>query len=183
MAPEDRILKQIRTLVLLAPIAIVVGFLAYTELSWRGQPQPIAFPHNLHAGTREIDCKYCHRGVEKGNHAGVPSVTDCWQCHQGLIKDGSKGGPVINQPEVRKLLNDYVVQNRDIRWFKNYDLPEHVKFSHRAHVTNAGFDCAKCHGDVKAMEEIKLQQKPTMGWCISCHRENNGPTDCTTCHY
>ena len=169
-------------LVFTAPIGLLLAFLVYNEVSWRGKPQPIDFQHTLHAGTREIDCNYCHRGAEKGNHAGVPSVTECWQCHQGLVKNGSDGNPVIQHPEVQKLIKDYVEENRDIEWFKNYDLPEHVKFAHRSHI-NAGLTCADCHGDVARMKEVKLNQKVTMGWCVGCHRQKNAPTDCTTCHY
>lgn len=186
MAPEEKLQQTLVRLVLLAPIVIVVGMTIYSELAWKGywffnQPsQPIDFPHNLHAGTRGIDCAYCHRGAEKGYNAGVPSVTDCWQCHQGLVKNGSNNEPVIDRPGVKQL-KTFVDNRQDIKWFKYYDMPEHVKFAHKAHI-NAGFACAECHGDVATMEVIKMKQKPTMGWCVSCHRANNGPTDCTTCH-
>ena len=185
MANEDILLSKIRTAVLVTPALVILGLIGFTEYGWRAKPQPINFSHKLHAGTREIDCKYCHRGVEKGQHAGVPSVTECWQCHQGLIKQGSGKAPVIDQPEIRNvLLKQYVETQKDVHWFKNYDLPEHVKFSHRSHLNALGKDsCVKCHGDVKTQEIIKLNQRTTMGWCIECHRANNAPVDCTTCHY
>lgn len=186
MAPEEKLQQTLVRLVLLTPVVIVVAMTIYSELAWKGYwwfapaQQPIAFPHKEHAGIRGIDCAYCHRGAENGVYAGVPSVTDCWQCHQGLVGEGSNGGPIIDRPEVQKL-KGYVDDRREIKWFKYYDMPQHVKFVHKAHI-NAGFACAECHGDVAEMGAIKMKQKPTMGWCVSCHRVNNGPTDCTTCH-
>lgn len=188
MAPEEKLQKTLVRLALLTPIVIVVAMTIYSELAWKGYwfftpaAQPINFPHDLHAGERGIDCAYCHRGANDGNYAGVPSVTDCWQCHQGLVGESpnGSGGAVIDRPEVKKL-KGYVDNRRDIKWFKYYDMPEHVKFSHKAHI-NKGFQCAECHNDVTQMTEIKMKQKPTMGWCVSCHRANDGPTDCTTCH-
>ena len=35
--------------------------------------QPIPYSHALHAGELQIDCRYCHSGVEKTAKAGVPS--------------------------------------------------------------------------------------------------------------
>lgn len=170
----------------MTPVVIVVAMTIYSELAWKGywffnQPaQPIEFPHSLHAGVRGIDCAYCHRGAEKGYQSGVPSVTDCWQCHQGLVGQGSNNQPVIERPGVKEL-KQFVDDRREIKWFKYYDMPEHVKFAHKAHI-NAKIECTECHGDVANQEVIKMKQKPTMGWCVSCHREKNAPTDCTTCH-
>ncbi|MDX1645704.1 MAG: cytochrome c3 family protein, partial [Longimicrobiales bacterium] len=48
--------------------------------------QPIAFPHDRHAGSQEgqnnMDCMYCHFSAERSKSAGVPSVQSCWGCHQ-----------------------------------------------------------------------------------------------------
>lgn len=189
MAPEEKLQKTLVRLVLMAPIIIVVGATLYAELNWKGYwsfapaSQPIPFNHKLHAGTRGIECQYCHRGAsEEGYGAGVPSVTDCYQCHQGATHDGSNGEPVIDRPYVQKLIKDYVEQRRDIKWFKYYDMPEHVKFAHKAHI-NAGLACTECHGDVETYgEKFVMKQKPTMGWCVSCHRSKGASQDCTTCH-
>lgn len=186
MAPEEKLQKILVRGILLTPVVIVVLMTIYTEFAWKGYwwftpaEQPIAFPHSLHAGVRGIDCAYCHRGANNGYAAGVPSVTDCWQCHQGLTAKDPSGKLVGERPEVEKL-KSYVDNHKEIKWFKYYDMPEHVKFSHKAHI-NAGFQCAECHGDVAAMTAIKMKEKPVMGWCVSCHRANNAPTDCTTCH-
>lgn len=188
MAPEEKLQKTLVRGILLTPVVIVVLLTVYAEMAWRGYwwfapaEQPIQFPHSLHAGIRDIDCAYCHRGANDGYYAGVPSVTDCWQCHNGVRGQGTNGESVIDRPEVKnKLIADYVETQKDIKWFKYYDMPEHVKFSHKAHI-NAGKQCLECHGDVAKMDVIKMKEKPIMGWCVSCHRANNAPTDCTTCH-
>lgn len=189
MAPEEKLQQTLVRLVLITPIIIVVTMTIYSELAWKGYwffnqaQQPIDFPHSLHAGERGIDCAYCHRGANTGSSAGVPSVTDCWQCHQGLVGEtavSKNGGPIADRPGVKELKR-FVDNRQDIKWFKYYDMPEHVKFQHKAHVS-AGLACAECHGDVATMEVIKMKQKPTMGWCVSCHRTMAAPTDCTTCH-
>jgi hypothetical protein len=195
MAPEELLVKRLQYGGLIAMIVIPLLMLAVNEYNWRPQPQPIAFNHELHAGTRQIACVYCHRGTQNGYFAGVPSVQDCNNCHQNfpnLIpykqdKDG-KYDPTQQKwvDEIGKLQN-YVKGKQAIPWFKNYDLPEHVKFAHKAHLNanlanGTKIDCAQCHGDVKTMPVIQLQGKTTMGWCVTCHRENGAPTDCTTCH-
>lgn len=186
MAPERILQRNIVRAVLSAPLILVTLVFLYTEFMWFDKPQPIEFPHDKHAGIRGIDCQYCHRGSRDGYNAGVPSVQDCWSCHQGLVeKEGEAAGVPLHdestgRKELQKLVK-YVSNKRDIKWFKYYDLPEHVKFSHKSHI-NAGFDCAQCHGDVAEMKVIKMQQRPTMGWCVSCHRANDASVDCTTCH-
>lgn len=189
MAPEEILQQRLVRLALIAPALIVVAFTIYAEMNWAGywyQPtQPINFPHKLHADIRGIDCQYCHRGSNKGYYAGVPSVQDCNACHRGISDETASsskaGGKVNERPGVQTLINDYVKQRRDIEWFKYYDMPEHVKFSHKAHI-NAKLECTECHGDVAQMEKIVMKQKPTMGWCVSCHRKKGAPHDCTTCH-
>ena len=34
--------------------------------------QPIAFSHQIHAGQFEIDCNYCHTGVNISKSANIP---------------------------------------------------------------------------------------------------------------
>ncbi|MFN8611555.1 MAG: cytochrome c3 family protein [Vulcanimicrobiota bacterium] len=182
MAPEQKLLASIRGIVLIAPVILMLTFVGVFEYSWRVKPQPFPFNHKYHAGDRGIDCKYCHRGTDKGHMAGVPSVSDCWACHQNLTDKGQFGAPVIDRPDVQRLLKDYVETKKEIKWYKVYDMPEHVKFPHKAHI-NAGLQCTECHGHVENMAVVQMNQKPHMGWCVGCHRQKNAPVDCTVCHY
>jgi cytochrome c553 len=138
--------------------------------------QPINFPHDVHAGTNKIDCKYCHVDVEKGRHASVPSLNVCMNCH----------GPALVQkdsPELQKLRDAYAA-GKPVAWQKVNLLPDHVKFNHAPHI-KAGKDCTACHGNVAEMKKVEQVQSLSMGFCVNCHREheNNAPINCGTCHY
>ena len=43
--------------------------------------------------------------------------------------------------------------------------------------------CMTCHGDVGNMAKVKQIRPLKMSDCVNCHRDNNAPTDCITCHY
>ena len=43
--------------------------------------------------------------------------------------------------------------------------------------------CMTCHGDVGNMAKVKQIRPLKMADCVNCHRDNNAPTDCVTCHY
>ena len=40
----------------------------HTDVGYQPK-QPIAYSHKLHAGTMEMDCRYCHFNVERSQHA------------------------------------------------------------------------------------------------------------------
>ena len=67
-------------------------------------------------------------------------------------------------------------------------LPDFVHFSHQAHLTNTTkwgkrFDCGDCHGNVKAMDRIRVVNKFDMKFCVDCHWKNGFSGYCYTCHY
>lgn len=133
--------------------------------------QPIAFSHRQHAATFEIDCRYCHRGVEVSPVAGVPPMSTCQSCHMFIAND---------KPEVVKLM-EYVERKEAVPWVRVYKLPEHVYFPHMMHI-RAGLNCAKCHDNVASMQRIERKVSLKMGWCLGCHREYEASIDCWTCH-
>jgi hypothetical protein len=172
------------TIVVLAALT-GLGWWIGASIIYARQEQPIKFPHDLHAGNRQIACQYCHRGVHNGTIAGVPSVQECMDCHQVVATD---------RPEVKKLRDDYWKGKANIPaagqspvpipWFKIYRLPDHVKFSHQIHI-NQGFDCSECHGNVREMRvmDVAPGKNPIMGFCLDCHLAKRGPTNCSACHY
>jgi cytochrome c2 len=123
--------------------------------------QPIAFSHKLHAGMYEIDCNYCHNGVNRGKSATIPAANVCLNCHN-VIKTES--------PEIKKIWKA-VEKNEPIKWVRVHNLPDLAYFNHAQHVKVGGVECEKCHGPVKEMEVIQQHSPLTMGWCINCHRE------------
>lgn len=152
--------------------------------------QPIAFPHDIHAGKNGIDCKYCHNSVNKSKSASLPSVNVCMNCHKQIA------GNTPEQQEKIKAIYDaagwdgskYTGKTKEIVWNKVHVLPDHVYFNHSQHVEVGGVDCKQCHGDMTKMNETAKVQPVselnkiegnipltkatmTMGWCIECHGE------------
>ncbi|WP_234736378.1 c-type cytochrome [Tellurirhabdus bombi] len=123
--------------------------------------QPIAFSHKLHAGQYQIDCNYCHVGVNKGKSATIPSANICMNCH-GVIKKES--------PEIQKIYQA-IESDTPVEWIRVHNLPDLAYFNHAQHVNVGGVQCQSCHGEVETMEVMEQRSSLTMGWCIDCHRK------------
>ena len=141
--------------------------------------QPIAFSHKIHAGDNAINCQYCHSGVEKSRHAGIPSVNVCMNCHKGIEK-----GPTTGTEEIAKIYDAagwnpekqvYDKPQMPIKWVKVHNLPDFVYFSHQQHVKVGKQECQTCHGDVAKMTVAEQFAPLTMAWCIECHRKTEVP--------
>ena len=173
--------------VILSVFAITY-YVSYAERNGIGnQPeQPIKYSHKLHAGDLQIDCKYCHSGVENSRVANIPSPDVCMNCHTIARKD---------TPEIQKLTK-YYEEKRPIQWKRIHRVPEFVYFNHSAHV-NKDIDCINCHGDIAKMEVVGQVNSFTMRSCLDCHRNpekniqdfqnlttgvKNGPEYCSACH-
>jgi hypothetical protein len=150
--------------------------------------QPIAYSHKVHAGDNKIPCLYCHSAAERGPMAGVPAASTCMNCHRQIRKD---------RPEIKKIAAA-LKEGRPIRWTRVHRLPDHVAFDHSRHV-NTGVACQQCHGPIETMDRVAQFSSLTMGFCINCHRTENGrrfvdtltgtrivratSTDCSICHH
>jgi cytochrome c551/c552 len=152
--------------------------------------QPIAFPHDIHAGKNGIDCKYCHNSANKSKSAGLPTVNVCMNCHKQIA-----GNTPEQQEKIKAIYeaagwdgSKYTGKTKEIVWNKVHVLPDHVYFNHSQHVEVGGVDCKQCHGDMTKMNETAKVQPVselnkiegnvpltkatlTMGWCIECHGE------------
>jgi hypothetical protein len=188
--PNKVLLAGVGALVVL--IALVIGAFTVGPLAGGGIQQPIAFPHDVHAGTNQIPCMYCHTSADRSIDAGIPSVQVCAGCHI------PGGVPLIaaDSAGVKQLIA-YWREQKPIPWVRIYDLPDHAHFPHMRHVS-AGMECQECHGPVETMSVINGVWnggetatrygivKPNalqMGWCVNCHREREVRTDCFVCHY
>ena len=152
-----------------------------------GEPseQPIAFPHTVHVNDLGIACEFCHRNVTTGEAATVPSVEQCMFCHTTVQGENAPA-------EVAKLVKIFD-NGSPINWARVHRVPDHVQFVHEAHIRfftqpqNGGFSvektCSVCHGEVRDMDVVEQTRSLKMGDCVDCHRDNNAPTDCATCHY
>ena len=141
-------------------------------------PQPIQFPHDIHAGTYEMDCQYCHFSAERSVDAGIPPVSTCIGCHTMI--------PGAQQPAEVAKIREYFDAGESIPWVRIHKVADHVHFPHMRHI-NAGLQCQQCHGEIQTkgvlVEPDDVWGKGKMGWCITCHVEQDVSRDCTVCHY
>lgn len=139
--------------------------------------QPIAFPHDLHAGGNQTPCMFCHYSADRSQDAGIPPVEVCAGCH------APAGALLFRQdsPELNKLLQ-YWNEQQPIPWQRIYKIPDHAHFPHMRHVS-AGVECQECHGPVETMSQIVQWTSLRMGWCIDCHEQREVRKDCFVCHY
>jgi hypothetical protein len=138
-----------------------------------GPEQPIPFSHRVHAGTKAIDCRFCHPFVERSENAGLPEVEKCFYCHEYII-------PL--HPEIRKEKRFYTT-GTPVPWVQVFYVPDFVKFWHLPHVNWRGLDCVECHGNVREMDRLKSVDFE-MGFCVGCHQKMNAQLDCwLACHH
>ena len=145
---------------------------AETETVADATEQPIAFSHAHHVTESGIECQFCHAYARRGPVAGIPPVQTCAGCHEVVLNE---------EPEILKVL-DYWENEEPIPWVRVHNLPDYVRFSHKPHI-RAGVNCADCHGDVGSMEAAVQVESLSMGWCVTCHEEQDANKDCLVCHY
>ncbi|MFN3198916.1 MAG: cytochrome c3 family protein [Bradymonadia bacterium] len=130
----------------------------YTDVGYMPK-QPVPYSHKLHAGSLGIDCRYCHTGVEKSAHAGVPPTQTCMNCHGQIKTESPKLLPV----------RESFASGKPIPWVRVHKTPDYAYFQHNAHIA-AGVGCESCHGRIDQMIEVRQDQPLNMGWCLECHR-------------
>jgi hypothetical protein len=135
--------------------------------------QPIDFDHSVHTQQAGLDCLFCHRSVVASSVAGVPSIEQCMACHQVVSTDG-------RQPEIEKVRQAWQKQ-QPIEWVRVHRMPDHVIFTHEAHV-RAGVSCLACHGDVGSMQRVTQVRPLSMADCVNCHTATRAPVECIVCH-
>ena len=136
-----------------------------------GVEQPIPFSHRVHAGVKNIQCRYCHPYVDYSNHPGIPPVEKCLHCHNYII---------ANHPQIRKE-HRYYNTRTPTPWKKANYLAEHVLFNHQRHIRK-NLACKECHGPVEQMDRIRGRYF-YMQFCINCHEERNANLGCwLACH-
>lgn len=138
-----------------------------------GPVQPIQFSHRVHAGVKQIHCRFCHPYVERSQNAGLPGVGKCFFCHKYVIP---------THPEVVPA-KKHLDSKTPIPWLQIFFVPDFVKFNHQPHIRWAKLDCTQCHGNVPSMDRLKRVDFQ-MAFCIACHRERNAQLDCwLACHH
>ncbi|MDQ2687329.1 MAG: cytochrome c family protein [Armatimonadota bacterium] len=152
------------------------------KTNWVGTPgptQPVAFYHRVHVKELHIPCAYCHWTAATSRYANYPPMEVCWGCHKNIS---------ITHPQIARV-RQYYLAGEAIPWVRVNQQPDYVHFVHSSHVA-AKIACATCHGDVGDMKVVYQPIEMNMGWCVSCHRQNEvkfkpkqAAVDCYTCHY
>lgn len=136
--------------------------------------QPLEFPHVVHVNKKIACTENCHESVLTGPVAGLPSVRTCMGCHNTIATD---------KPRIQ-LITQMRKDGVDLAWQRvfGYTKQAHVRFNHAPHIRKE-IACATCHGDIAHQTVAQRNVDLNMGFCVSCHREKNAPTDCLTCHF
>lgn len=135
--------------------------------------QPIAFSHEIHAGQYEIDCQYCHTGVQKSKSANIPSPNICMNCHTQVKTESEEIKKIYAAIDYNPDTQTYGTNTKPIEWVRIHNLPDLAYFNHSQHVNVAEIECQTCHGPIEEMEVVYQYANLTMGWCINCHRETD----------
>ncbi|MCU0284992.1 MAG: cytochrome c family protein [Acidobacteria bacterium] len=153
------------------------GLLATAWIGWhwyryeRKPNQPILFSHKLHIENAGLNCDHCHPYAAISPAAGLPPASVCMDCHKNVA---------VDKPGVKKM-KSYWDRKDPFPWIKVYVQPGYVYFTHKRHI-KAKIECSFCHGDVRTMTTVRQVRSLEMGWCVTCHRENQAPTECWLCH-
>ncbi|MBI4051972.1 MAG: cytochrome c3 family protein [Elusimicrobia bacterium] len=159
-----------------AVLSLVLLGSVWFLLAWHqsdSKKQPVPYNHKKHIELG-LECANCHAGIAEGGvHATLPPLETCASCHN---QD-------TDNPKL-KVVQAYILENREIPWNQIYRVPQHVYFSHRRHVGIAKLDCAVCHGDMSKREvPVTRQVIPIkMERCMDCHRRRKVTNDCLACH-
>jgi hypothetical protein len=133
--------------------------------------QPIPYSHQTHLAIG-LECARCHTNPEPGNLMTFPATSTCMSCHRTVAK---------NKPSIKKLAS-FSKSGQPIPWVRVYTITKGVNWTHRKHI-DAGIKCETCHGQVAEMAAMsQVTSVTSMGVCINCHKLNNAPTVCQTCH-
>jgi menaquinone reductase, multiheme cytochrome c subunit len=157
---------------LLAAVAVTVAFWVRLAPAMV-EPQPLPMSHQRHLA-KDMKCRACHQGVEGQAQASFPTLADCMDCHK------KKQGESPDEPSVRA----FAQSHQEVTWVRLNVLPDHVYFSHAAHVTLANMNCEDCHRDMRTVDQPLSEPDvhQTMETCVSCHRQKQASVDCLTCH-
>lgn len=166
--------------------ALGAGWAGFPRLIYRGQPQPVAFSHKVHAEKAGMKCEDCHELRPDGSFAGIPRIEKCASCHSAAM--GTTDAE-------RQFIDRYVAPQHEVQWAVYARQPANVYFSHAAHVTVAHLECSSCHGNhgqsdtPRVYEEDRISGYSRDIWrgmkmddCAACHDQRGIENSCLDCH-
>lgn len=167
--------------------SLIVGWVAFPALIHSRQKQPVNFSHLKHGEGAGLQCVECHYFRDDGRFAGIPSLEKCWDCH------ASPQGNSKEEAEFIKLAEKLKKENKNIPWLIYSKQPDHVFFSHAAHIKMAKIECQSCHKSVGGKTDTNptynykwisgyAPEVMSMKTCESCHEKKNKSNACFVCH-
>jgi hypothetical protein len=179
-------------------ILLFVGWVIFPSLLYERKEQPLQFSHKVHTETAGLTCDNCHAFKEDGRFSGIPTLSKCIECHAEVV--GAS-------PHEKKLVDEYVKQNREIPWLVYARQPQNAYFSHASHVKLANISCTQCHGPHGSTDSLRTYERnrisgysrdiwgsslsriKSASWdgmkmndCADCHTKHNVPNTCLKCH-
>lgn len=85
-------------------LALIVGWVVFPNLLFSEKLQPLQFSHVSH---QDSSCEDCHAFRPDGSYAGIPNINNCKECHES---------PMGSSEDERKLVEDYIQNDREIPW-------------------------------------------------------------------
>jgi hypothetical protein len=140
------------------------------------QRLPLVFSHAKHL-SRGMTCSTCHPAATSSRSAVdnlIPTEAECRACH-----------PIDRAQPAKQATPVAACGACHARWSPDrpvervYLPPPPLKFDHAAHAATA---CARCHGDMRAVDLATTRQLPTMASCLECHRDGAEERHCPDCH-
>ena len=164
--PRSNVLSKISIVAIVLLLAIVAGGLAwythsptFTKVGVK-IPQPVQFPHNLHIAVLELNCRYCHVGVDQTSFADVPPTETCMTCHSQIL---------LTSPALQPIRDSYA-NGTPVQWNRVNRLPDYVYFDHQIHV-DKGVGCETCHGRMDQEGTAVRAKFFYMSTCVECHSD------------
>ncbi len=126
--------------------------------------------HARHLG-RGLECADCHWPESDEVDPKLPSPEVCQQCHSELAKQGKEAQAYFAAVTAT---DGTITFPR--RWHTRDVNPQHARH------TEAGIECATCHGEPTDSPFVKPKPVTNMARCSACHDERKVANECTTCH-
>ncbi len=158
--------KQKKTLLWIGLAALVFGALI---LGACRSSVGLKFSHRFHIVEQEASCDDCHKTDADGNRTAATMDT-CQECHDFDVDTPGPDCLLCHTP-------DSAAKDYEIKKVEKSEGFADLIFSHEVH---ADFDCNKCHQAISKDEG--LDAGPNMDLCLKCHKSEDGPTDCESCH-
>jgi hypothetical protein len=179
--------------------ALAVGWIAFPDVLYQTEAQPLQFSHLKHTGESVgLSCDGCHAFSSDGRFTGIPPISSCVPCHTE---------PTGTSANEQILIRDYISKNREIPWKVYSRQPDNAFFSHAFHVSLASIPCQECHGPHGQSDSLRSFQVnrisgysrdiwganisgiPSEPWqgmkmdrCINCHASHDRRDGCIECH-